>query len=60
MNIHIGGTDCMKKIVIIPDSFKGTMSSIEVCDIIKKGIIDIKPDMKIVKIPVADGGRRNG
>lgn len=44
------------KIIIAPDSFKGTMSSIEVCDIIGKAVSRICPDVKIVKIPIADGG----
>ena len=44
------------KIVIAPDSFKGTMSSIEVCEIIEKAINDFTPDIKTVKVPIADGG----
>ena len=45
----------MKKIVLIPDSFKGTMSSIEVCDILKNSILKfMKTD--IISVPVADGG----
>lgn len=46
----------MKKIVIIPDSFKGSASSIEVCNLIEKGVLKIFKDSKIKKIPVADGG----
>lgn len=46
----------MKKIVIAPDSFKGTMSSIEVCNIVERGIKNIHPDIETVKIPIADGG----
>ena len=46
----------MKKIVIIPDSFKGTMSSIEVCEIIENAIKNILPEAEVIKIPVADGG----
>lgn len=46
----------MKKIVIAPDSFKGTMSSIEICNIIEKGIKNILPDVSTVKTPIADGG----
>lgn len=46
----------MKKIVFAPDSFKGTMSSIEVCDIMDKAFRTIKPDVETVKIPIADGG----
>ncbi|WP_336296789.1 glycerate kinase [Clostridium ganghwense] len=46
----------MKKIIISPDSFKGTMSSIEVCSIIEQGIKNIFPDTEVIKIPIADGG----
>ncbi|MCY6372237.1 glycerate kinase [Clostridium ganghwense] len=46
----------LKKIIISPDSFKGTMSSIEVCSIIEQGIKNIFPDTEVIKIPIADGG----
>ena len=46
----------MKKIVIAPDSFKGSMSAIEVCDAIEKGIRAILPQTSIAKVPMADGG----
>jgi len=46
----------MNKVIIIPDSFKGTLSSMEVCDIIGQSITDHYPDCKALKIPVADGG----
>lgn len=46
----------MKKIIIIPDSFKGSASSLEVCDLIEKGVLKVFKDVKIKKIPVADGG----
>jgi glycerate kinase len=46
----------MKKIVIAPDSFKGTMTSIEVCEIIEKSIHRVFPNTETVKIPIADGG----
>lgn len=46
----------LKKIIIAPDSFKGTMSSIEVCNIIEQGIKNINPDIATIKIPIADGG----
>lgn len=44
------------KIVIASDSFKGTMSSIEVCDIIDSAIKSVSPNISTIKIPVADGG----
>ena len=46
----------MKKFVLIPDSFKGTMASGEICDIMKKEISNYYPDAEVVSIPVADGG----
>lgn len=46
----------MKKIVIASDSFKGTMDSINVCNIVEKGIKNIRPEIKTITIPIADGG----
>ena len=42
--------------MLIPDSFKGTMSSSDICDIMSKEIHTIYPDADVVSIPVADGG----
>lgn len=44
------------KILIVPDSFKGTLSAKEVCDCIEGGILLEMPNAEIIKIPVADGG----
>jgi len=46
----------MKKIILIPDSFKGTMSSIEVCSVMEQTIHHHCPAAKVVCVPVADGG----
>ncbi len=46
----------MKKAVLIPDSFKGTMSSQEIIDIMSERILAYYPDCQIVSVPVADGG----
>lgn len=46
----------MKKIIIIPDSFKGTLSSIEACNIMKDASKEIFPNANIITIPIADGG----
>ena len=46
----------MKKIIIIPDSFKGSASSLEVCSYIERGVLKVIKDADIIKIPVADGG----
>lgn len=46
----------MKKIVLIPDSFKGTLSSTQICEIISAEIKKQFSDCEIISIPVADGG----
>lgn len=46
----------MNKAVLIPDSFKGTLSSIEICTIISDKIYKHFPHCHVVSIPVADGG----
>ena len=46
----------MKKAILIPDSFKGTMSSAEICSIMKNEILKFYPQCEIISIPVADGG----
>ncbi len=46
----------MRKILLIPDSFKGTMSSEEICSIMGNAIRAYYPDAHIISIPVADGG----
>lgn len=45
----------MKKVVVIPDSFKGSMSSEKVADIIGE-VFDANPGYEAVRIPIADGG----
>jgi len=46
----------MRKIVIIPDSFKGTMRSGEICRLVGQEVRRFFPDISILPIPVADGG----
>jgi len=46
----------LKKVVLIPDSFKGTMDSAEICSIMAEQIRRYEPAAQIVQIPVADGG----
>ena len=46
----------MEKVILVPDSFKGTMSSSDICAIMKREILKHFPDCNVVSIPVADGG----
>ncbi|MEI9538873.1 glycerate kinase [Enterobacter cancerogenus] len=44
------------KIVIAPDSYKESLSALEVATAIENGFRDIFPTAEYVKLPVADGG----
>ena len=44
------------KIVIAPDSFKESLTSLEVANAIEKGFKRVLPNAIYVKVPVADGG----
>lgn len=44
------------KVVIAPDSFKGSLSAMEAAIAIEKGIKNYSPNIETVLVPVADGG----
>lgn len=44
------------KWILVPDSFKGTMSSREVCGILREELQKRMPEAEILSLPVADGG----
>ncbi len=44
------------KIVIAPDSFKESLSAMEVANEIERGFKSVMPDAEFIKVPVADGG----
>jgi glycerate kinase len=44
------------KIVIAPDSFKESLSALQVAAAIEAGMREVFPDADYVKVPVADGG----
>lgn len=46
----------MQNFILVPDSFKGTLSAIEVCNIMKSLIKNLYKDANIISVPVADGG----
>lgn len=45
----------MQKVIVIPDSFKGSMTSQEVTDILA-GSIEEHLKCEVVRLPIADGG----
>lgn len=44
------------RVLIAPDSFKGTMSASEVCRIIRKAFLQVNPALEVECLPMADGG----
>ena len=46
----------MKKIVVASDSFKGSLSSMQVADAVERAVLQACPACDVIKIDVADGG----
>ena len=46
----------MKKCIVISDSFKGSLSSGDICDIARACFAEVLSDCELTAIPVADGG----
>jgi glycerate kinase len=44
------------KIIVAPNSFKGSLSATQAAKAIARGVKDAFPDAEVVEIPVADGG----
>jgi glycerate kinase len=44
------------RIVVAPDSFKGSLGALGVAGAMERGIRAVFPDAEVVKVPVADGG----
>lgn len=53
---HSADRGKIMKLILIPDSFKGTLSSAEICNILKETALNHFPEAETVSIPVADGG----
>jgi len=44
------------KIILAPDSFKGTFTAVEVCKAFSRGVRHQAPGTEIIELPLADGG----
>ena len=44
------------KVIVAPNSFKGSMSATQAANAIAAGVREVWPDATVVEIPVADGG----
>ncbi len=47
---------CLPKIIVASDSFKGSLSSLEVAEAVSAGVKSVFPAAEVVKVNVADGG----
>ena len=43
-------------VLIACDKFKGSLTAAEVCDSLRTGLLNARPGLEIVSIPIADGG----
>jgi glycerate 2-kinase len=44
------------RVVVAPDSYKGSATALAVAEAIERGVRAVFPDAEIVKVPIADGG----
>ncbi len=44
------------RIVVAPDSYKGSLSAVAVASAMEQGILSVFPQAEVVKVPIADGG----
>jgi glycerate 2-kinase len=44
------------KVVVAPNSFKGSLSALAVAEAIERGVLAVFPGAEVVKVPIADGG----
>ncbi len=44
------------RVVVAPDSFKGSLSALRVAEAMERGIRTVFPEAEVLKVPIADGG----
>lgn len=44
------------RVVVAPDSFKGSLSALEAARAVERGILAVLPGAEVRKVPIADGG----
>jgi len=44
------------RIIVAPDSYKGSLTAIDVADAIARGLLKVFPEAEVIKVPIADGG----
>lgn len=46
----------MMRIIVAPDSYKGSLSAVAVATAMEQGILSVFPNASVHKVPIADGG----
>ncbi|WNV76872.1 glycerate kinase [Geodermatophilus sp. DSM 44513] len=46
----------MPRVLVAPDKFKGSLTATEVAEAVARGLTGARPDVEVVRLPVADGG----
>ncbi len=49
-------TEATMRVIVAPDSYKGSISALGVAEAMEKGITKVFPQAKVLKLPIADGG----
>jgi glycerate 2-kinase len=44
------------RVVVAPDSYKGSLSALQVAEAMERGVKAVFPDAEVRKVPIADGG----
>jgi len=44
------------KVVLAPDSFKGSISARDLCAFLREGVLEVFPEAQVTELPLADGG----
>lgn len=44
------------RIVVAPDSFKGSASAVAVAKAMEQGVLSVFPEAEVIQVPIADGG----
>ncbi len=45
-----------RRVLVAPDSFKGSLSALQAAEAMERGVLAAWPDARVVKVPIADGG----
>ncbi len=45
-----------ERVLVVPDKFKGSVTAAEAADALATGLLSARPDLDVVRLPVADGG----